>query len=177
MNLKNFLIFIVLGCASTAFAQSHKLQLRLQSTVDIALHEEGVDIEEIDLSGSNLTTDKTLNLDKDKVYKLLIDNNLKGYAYLGSAPSKERDFDYVIIFDRDLSIQKSKVLIYRETFGRQIETPRWLNQFNGMTPTSSPEFGKNIDGISGATISARSMTIAVNKALKAMNALQKNNLL
>lgn len=171
--------FLLLGyCLYTTacvYSQDRRLGIRLQNAVDITLGEEDVTLEEIDLK--NLTVKTPANLNKDKLYRLKISNQLKGYAYLGSAPSKERDFDYVLLLTPGLAIQKAKVLIYRETFGREIETQRWLDQFNGLTPDSSAKFGENIDGISGATISSRSMTTAVDKALKTLKVLQNEGVL
>lgn len=149
----------------------------MERAIVIAYQNDDLKLEEIKLTKKNLPSD--INLKNDKILKILIEGKLKGYAYLGEAPSKERNFDFLIMFNReDLSIKQSKVLIYRESFGREIGSQRWLDQFNGMTPSSqAAKFGQNIDGISGATISARSMTIAVNNALKNMGLLQKADLL
>lgn len=88
-----------------------------------------------------------------------------GYGYLGEAPSQKNVFDYVILFTPDLQIKKSKVLIYREDYGRQIGSQRWLQQFNGLTPQDKAIYGETVDAISGATISASSMTRAVSNVL------------
>lgn len=171
------LYVLLLFFPASIFAQERTLQIRLQNAVDIALGEEGVTLEELPIKDNAIRKEVPTDLSKDRLYKLRINTQLKGYAYVGSAPSKERDFDYVLIFNPQLTLVKAKVLIYRETFGRAIETPRWLKQFEGMTPTSSPRFGDNIDGISGATISARSMTRAIAQVLKTINILHKAALL
>lgn len=98
-------------------------------------------------------------------FKIMGDAELLGYGYLGEAPSMKRVFDYIVLFNPDLSIKKTKVLIYREDHGRQIGSQRWLQQFVGMTVNDTPSYGENIDAISGATISAKSMTKAVGKVL------------
>lgn len=100
-----------------------------------------------------------------RAFKIMVDNVLRGYAYVGEAPSMKRIFDYIVIFNPDLSIKKAKVLIYREDHGRQIGSQRWLQQFIGMGVNDTPNYGENIDAISGATISAKSMTKAVGKVL------------
>ncbi len=173
----NLAFIFLISLPVCSLAQSRTLTLRLQRTVDIALQEEGVTLDKMDLSSFSTLHKVPSDLSKDRLYRLLVDHDLKGYAYLGSAPSKERDFDYVIILSPDLHIRETKVLIYRETFGREIETPRWLRQFKGMTPDSAPMVGEDIDGISGATISARSMTRAIRNALKTIHTLHKADLL
>jgi Na+-translocating ferredoxin:NAD+ oxidoreductase RnfG subunit len=114
---------------------------------------------------------------KEHLYEVFQGQDLKGYAYIGQAPSMKNVFDYIVIFNTDKEIIKSKVLIYREQHGRQIGSTRWLNQFTGMNAEDRPVLGKNIDGISGATISATSMTRAVKTALSTISYLLANELL
>ena len=111
------------------------------------------------------------------MFKIQDNGSLLGYAYIASAPSKTAEFDYMVLFDTNWIIIKSKVLIYREDYGNEIGSKRWLRQFNGKTATDNLRYGNNIDAISGATISARSMTIAMNKLLKSVGTLQENNIL
>ncbi|HLS31844.1 MAG TPA: FMN-binding protein [Flavobacteriaceae bacterium] len=176
-NKMLFIIFFLIIFQQWGFAQTDKLGIRLNRAVSIAYHSDQVSLEKIDLDKKQLPKDIAKSLGKDVIYKINENEEFKGYAYVGSAPSKERDFDYLIIFNPDLTVKLGKVLIYRESHGREIGAARWLDQFVGMTPTSTVKFDDNIDSISGATISARSMTRAVGKVLKIMGALDKNNLL
>jgi Na+-translocating ferredoxin:NAD+ oxidoreductase RnfG subunit len=112
-------------------------------------------------------------LEGDQLFKVMDKEALLGYIYVGEAPSMKKVFDYVIMFNPDLSIKKSKVLIYREEYGLQIGNQRWLQQFVGLTVNDSAVYGENIDAISGATISATSMTKATDQVLKALKKLKK----
>ncbi|MEK6152971.1 FMN-binding protein [Flavobacteriaceae bacterium 3-367] len=100
-----------------------------------------------------------------------------GYAYLGEAKSMKKVFDYVVLFHPDLSIKKSKVLIYREDYGQQIGSQRWLKQFIGLAPGENAVYGDNIDAIAGATISASSMTRAVDALLQGVNVLKQKEII
>lgn len=111
------------------------------------------------------------------ILKIKKNKQLLGYAYIDKANSKVDQFDYLIIFNSELIILKSKILIYRENYGSEISSKRWLKQFIGKTITDKLEYGNNIDGISGATISAKSMTYAITKALKNLKELKENNTL
>lgn len=175
MKFRLILLLGFLFLQHNTFSQNRTLRIRFQNTVDMALRTEGVSIEKKQFD--RLPPSVESKLGSDEIYELKVDQKLKAYAYLGAAPSKERDFDFTILFTPELEIKKVKVLIYRESFGREIETDRWLRQFEGMTPESSVKFEKDIDGITGATISARSMTRAVEKALQIINALNQANLL
>lgn len=43
-------------------------------------------------------------------------------------------------------------------YGQAITAPGWLRQFNGYSGETTLDAGKNIDGISGATISVKVIT-------------------
>ena len=109
--------------------------------------------------------------------KIEAEGKLFGYAYISKAPSKTDSFDYLILFNTDLEIIKAKVLIYREDYGNEIGSKRWLKQFVGLNSENSLQYGNNVDAISGATISAKSMTNAINNALKEVKQLKNIKIL
>ncbi|HEY9184412.1 MAG TPA: FMN-binding protein [Salegentibacter sp.] len=113
-------------------------------------------------------------ISKDNFFRLKNEGALLGYVYLDQAPSKTAQFDYLVIFDKDLKIARTKVLVYREEYGGEIGSKRWLRQFTGK---SEPGEVNNIAAISGATISVRSMKHAVKDILTSVAIIQKNNLL
>ena len=113
----------------------------------------------------------------DNFFKINTADTLLGYAYVSKAPSKTDAFDYLILLNKDLVVEKAKVLIYREDYGGEIGSKRWLKQFIGKTPKDELKYMQNIVAISGATISVRSMTTAVNDLLRSLEILQtKHNL-
>lgn len=111
------------------------------------------------------------DFDPDGFYQIQIDENHLGYFYFGKAPSKADEFDYVVIFDEALIIKKIKILAYREDYGGEISSKRWLRQFDGSDRSTSLKYGDDIIGISGATISAVSMCKEVNGLLKDLSKL------
>jgi len=68
-------------------------------------------------------------------------------------------------------------LIYREDYGGEIGSKRWLKQFIGKKPSDKLRYEEDIIAISGATISANSMTNAMNQFLQNLEILQTNNVL
>jgi len=54
---------------------------------------------------------------------------------------------------KENKIQRLKVLIFRESRGWEVRHPFFTNQFKQMTTNTENELEKNIDGISGATLS------------------------
>jgi Na+-translocating ferredoxin:NAD+ oxidoreductase RnfG subunit len=110
-------------------------------------------------------------------FKLLNNEVLIGYVFVDQAPSKTAKFDYLVIFDKDLKVKHSKVLIYREEYGGEIGSKRWLKQFLGLTAGDRVDHETNIDGIAGATISVRSMTKAIDDLLQSIAVLKENKVL
>ena len=181
MSLLNKLISLVLLLifSISGIAQSKDWSPALKGKVEKSLasvyETERITFEtvELDMSTDEVTPSKL----KDHLFKVFVDDAFKGYAYVAQAPSMKNVFDYLVIFNTDLSIEKAKVLIYREQHGRQIGTTRWLSQFQGMTTADKPELGKEIDGITGATISAKSMTLSISELLTSLSMVKEKGLL
>jgi len=114
---------------------------------------------------------------ENNFFEIKKDDLLIGYVYISKAASKTDQFDYMVLLDKELIIMKTKVLAYRENYGGEIGSKRWLKQFEGKSFNNDMEYGNNIVAISGATISARSMTNAVNNLLQSLKILQQKNIL
>ena len=137
-------------------------------------------VENYELIPISITSEVNENLEKpikdSTLFKILSNDALIGYAFVDKAPSKTAQFDYLVLFNEELIIAKTKVLIYREEYGGEIGSKRWLRQFNGKSSSSDDlKAGNNIIAISGATISVNSMTKAVNQLLKNIGKLQEQN--
>ena len=113
----------------------------------------------------------TFSLKDNNLFKLESDGVVLGYMYISDARSKFDKFDYMVIFDPGLSIITTKVLVYREDYGGEITSKRWLSQFEGMGTGRQMELGKDIQYISGATISCNSITAGINQLSKNMHEL------
>ena len=74
-----------------------------------------------------------LNLKKNSLFEISIDKELKGYLFLDTQRSKFDTFDYMVIFNKDLSIKKADILVYREAYGGEICSKVFLKQFQGKT--------------------------------------------
>jgi Na+-translocating ferredoxin:NAD+ oxidoreductase RnfG subunit len=107
-----------------------------------------------------------IKIDETNFFKIKNEEKITGYYYLGQAFG-----NFIVIFDKDLIVSKVKVLVYREDHGSEVGSKRWLNQFNGKKTTENLTYQKDIAAISGATISAKSITNEVNKLLKTVTIL------
>ncbi len=115
--------------------------------------------------------------EEDNIFKIEKDKKLIGYAYVSQAPSKTAQFDYLVLLDKNLIVLKTKVLMYREEYGGEIGSKRWLRQFEGKKGDDELVYGDNIMAISGATISVRSMTNAMNNLLQSLRILHSKKIL
>ena len=114
---------------------------------------------------------------EDHFFKVESNDQFIAYAYVSQAASKTALFDFLVLLDKDLVVLKTKVLIYREEYGGEIGSKRWLKQFIGKTQDDDLKYGDDIVAISGATISVRSFTEAMNDFLKSLKILHSKQLL
>lgn len=122
-------------------------------------------------------TQTLLNISESKIYKINVEKTPTAYLVLSSARSKISEFDYMVVFDTKLAILKVKVLVYREEYGGEIGSNRWLKQFIGISDPEKMKFGHDIQNISGATISARSITEDVKNVTQQIKDLKSKGLL
>lgn len=76
---------------------------------------------------------------------------------------KEAPITFGVIVERD-AIVALEVITYRESRGHEIRAPRWLAQFSGAR-AKSQGFDRDIDNITGATLSARAARDVARLAL------------
>ncbi|UNY98864.1 FMN-binding protein [Zhouia spongiae] len=110
----------------------------------------------------------------ENLYRIQKGDELLGYVFVDKAPSKTAQFDYMVLFDKNLVVKRTKVLVYREEYGGEIGSKRWLRQFEGKKKNENLN---DIAAISGATISVNSMTKAVNNLLASLGYLYDNKII
>lgn len=90
---------------------------------------------------------------------------VKGVAIIDVQPGKWGPVEFITAIDTQGSVRRVRVMSYQEERGRPIAQASFMNQYRGMTSKSALEVGRDITGISGATISSRAATFAVKKAI------------
>ena len=100
-----------------------------------------------------------------------------GYVITASGKGYGGDVVVMVAFDADGTITRIKVTEQAETKGigsKVVTLPDgqslW-DQFGGKTAGETLTVGDNIDKVSGATISSRAVTTAVNNAINGYNAI------
>jgi len=102
---------------------------------------------------------------RDKLYYWNISNNdtTIAYALMDNVLGKSMPITFLVILNNEGNILASEVIKYREAYGSEVGNKNWLAQFTHFSDTTDFKVGKNIDGISGATISVNSLSKGIQK--------------
>lgn len=138
-------------------------------------------VKSIDKTPILVDADKVHLLDfesyNNQLYDIKVSNESKGFIIIDKARSRYDEFTFMVFLSYDLKIQMVRVLDYNEIHGVEIANKGWLSQFVGMDPESKIKYQENVDAISGATISSRSITAAIAEVLKKVSKLKKAQIL
>jgi Na+-translocating ferredoxin:NAD+ oxidoreductase RnfG subunit len=114
---------------------------------------------------------------KDYIYlwKICSSDSIAGYALLDNTYGKSLPITFLVIFSPDGEIRRMDIIRYREPYGGAIASRRWLDQFIGKSADHEFKVDKDVDSISGATISVLSVTRAAHKLVLILNQLITKN--
>ena len=160
-----FFILIILTSVLVAgdiksACEEHLLSLYLKDT-DIKMHILKLD-KQMKKEVENQVKQKFY---RDKLYYWTIsqDDTTIAYAFLDNVIGKSMPITFLVILNVNGNIINTNVIKYREAYGGEVGNKGWLRQFLNRDNNSSYNIGGNIDGISGATISVKSMSKGIQK--------------
>jgi hypothetical protein len=87
-----------------------------------------------------------------------------GRAVVVEEIGKHRPITFVVGLKADGSVQDVAVMAYREAYGGEVRTTRFLRQYRGKAPADPLRSGQDIKNIAGATLSVDAASRAVRKA-------------
>jgi Na+-translocating ferredoxin:NAD+ oxidoreductase RnfG subunit len=105
------------------------------------------------------------------VWRALAGDTPLGYLFVDQVYGKHEFITYALAVTTDGQIAGVEILDYRETHGDQVRQPRWRAQFVGKTASDAVKLGRDIQNISGATLSCRHLTDGVRRLLATHRAL------
>lgn len=118
-----------------------------------------------------------------KFYSINEEGQLLGYLYVGRVNSCRSGgcsidgggqdlsfefFDYFLVTDTLARIKKVKIFNYQATHGHEVMSSGWLRQFQGYNGVEELRYGREIEAISGATISAKAINEDVQLTIKTL---------
>lgn len=169
-KMKKITILSIVVLLISGFTTNKKIEVLIEKEIKTVLNLVKYSKNPISVS-SEVNKTLPIKIDETNFFRIKYEEKIAGYYYLGQAFGKADYFDFIVIFDKDLIVSKVKVLVYREDHGSEVGSKRWLNQFNGKKTNENLTYQKDIAAISGATISAKSITNELNKLLKTVTIL------
>jgi Na+-translocating ferredoxin:NAD+ oxidoreductase RnfG subunit len=91
--------------------------------------------------------------------------HVDGYAIIDDEKGQHEAITFAVKLSPEGAVERHEVMVYRESYGEEITDPRFRKQFVGKTVKDPVRAGQDIDVVTGATISSRSMAIGVKRAL------------
>lgn len=73
----------------------------------------------------------------------------------------------------DGKVSAFEVLAYREAYGGQVKQARWRRQFYGRSAADPLRLGRDVDAISGATLSARHLSGRIRRILITLQVIRE----
>lgn len=86
-----------------------------------------------------------------------------GWFILDQIIGKHENIDMAFAYDSDGKVLGMEILTYRETYGFEVQNPKWRDQFQGKDYSEHLLLDEQIKNISGATLSCRHITDGVNR--------------
>ena len=101
-------------------------------------------------------------------------NSALGRAVVVEEIGKHRPITFIVGLKPDGSVQDVAVMAYREAYGGEVRTTRFLRQYRGKAPADPLRNGGDIKNIAGATLSVDAASRAVRKAQALAAALDQS---
>ncbi len=88
-----------------------------------------------------------------------------GWYIVDEVVGKHETITYAVGINADGTVRRVEILEYRESYGFEVAGDAWLKQFVGKGSDSTVKLGKDIENISGATLSSKHVTDGVKRVL------------
>ena len=88
-----------------------------------------------------------------------------GWAFIQNTIGKHKPMTYMVGVDPEGEVSNVEILVYRESRGSEVSKKRFNYQYQGKTMHDPIRINRDVINISGATMSVRSMSAGVKRAL------------
>src|SRR5438309_10950482 len=100
-----------------------------------------------------------------RAFKAETDGKVDGYAVIQETIGKHRPITYIIGITPQGKVFDVEIMVYRESKGSEVRRKRFNAQYEGKTAQDPISINKDIINITGATMSVRSVSAGVKRAL------------
>jgi len=105
------------------------------------------------------------------IFVATTDEHVDGYAIIDDEMGQHEQITFAVKLSPAGAVERHEVMVYRESYGEEITDSRFRRQFQGKTVKDPVRAGVDIDVVTGATISSRSMAMGVRRALVLLDEL------
>ncbi|MBS1912658.1 MAG: FMN-binding protein [Bacteroidetes bacterium] len=105
-------------------------------------------------------------------YAVSVGGKRVGYGIVDDVKGKVKPITYAVIVDNNIAIKDLEVLVYRETYGGEVQYDAFRKQFRGKGTRDAYRIGTDIRNVSGATISSNAVAGGTRKLMAVFNALK-----
>jgi hypothetical protein len=88
-----------------------------------------------------------------------------GWFVVDEVVGKHETITYAVAINADGTVKKVEILEYRESYGYEVAEDKWLQQFVGQGADAPLKLGKDVENISGATLSSKHVADGVKRVL------------
>lgn len=100
-----------------------------------------------------------------RAFKAETDGKVDGYAVIQETIGKHRPITYIVGVTPQGKVFDVEIMVYRESKGSEVHRKRFNAQYEGKTAQDPISINKDIINITGATMSVRSVSAGVKRAL------------
>ncbi len=122
-----------------------------------------IDIAEMQISQGAQLSGRPDNL---RISEIKGSSGILGYSVHLQVVSRSCPFTIFVVLDQELCVKRATVLSYSATRGRGVLSSAFVHQFKGKCPADPIEIGRDIDAVTGATLSCRAMAKGVKNAIR-----------
>jgi Na+-translocating ferredoxin:NAD+ oxidoreductase RnfG subunit len=106
-----------------------------------------------------------MRTDSQPVWRAESHGALAGWFIVDEVFGKHEFITYAVALDASGKVRAIEILDYRETHGGEVRNERWRAQFKGKSYGDALKLGKDIQNISGATLSCKHVSEGVRRVL------------
>ncbi len=111
--------------------------------------------------------------DEAKISEIKGDSGLLGYCVESKVVSRSGPFKIRVLLDPQFHVKQATVISYPWDRGGDVRKRAFTSQFEGKGPNDPIRVGKDIDVMTGATISSRVMAEGVRDTIKLIELVKK----
>lgn len=117
------------------------------------------------------TSGMRVSISRPKAWQAISGGTLLGHVFVDQVYGKHELITYAVGISAGGQVAGVEILDYRESHGDQVRLPRWRAQFLGKNQQDPVALGRDIQNISGATLSCRHLTDGVRRLLATHQAI------